>query len=290
MGMGFVAARVLSVPGEPVSKLIFYLIVPIVFFNGALHAPLSLSVLSLPLVPFAISSLLCLLFYYFGQHMFRDATRNLLALSAGNANVGYFGLPVAYMLFDTKDVSLYMVLMLGTTLYESTLGYYIAARGQFTAEEALRKVLRLPVIYGFSAGLLLNALNVHVPVFLDDFFFNVRGCYTVLGMMIIGIGLAQVKEFSLDLKFTACAFFGKFICYPLLALAFIALDNSLLHWYSAQAHAALMLLSIVPMAANAVVIATLLNVQPAKAAVAVFLSTLFALFYVPLMVMWMIRQ
>ncbi len=43
------------------------------------------------------------------------------------------------------------------------------------------------------------------------------------------------------------------------------------------------------MAANTVIIADLLKASPEKAAAAVFLSTLVALVYVPLMAMWFIH-
>jgi hypothetical protein len=62
-----------------------------------------------------------------------------------------------------------------------------------------------------------------------------------------------------------------------------------LGWWGQEAHAALLLLSFVPMAANTVVIANLLGVRPEKAAIAVFLSTLAALLYVPLMVSLFIK-
>ncbi len=286
MGMGFIAARKLQVPAEPVSKIVFYLIVPVVFFSGALHAPLSQGLLALPLIPYAISTCLCIVFYRIAKRAYPDATKNVLAMSAGNANVGYFGLPVALMLFDKEGVSIYMVLMLGTTLYENTVGYYVTALGHFTARQALKKVARLPVLYGFSFGMALNICNLQPPNFLEDFLLSVRGCYTVLGMMIIGIGLAQLRHLRFDFRFIGLSFLGKFVCYPLLAYGFVMLDRQWLHSYEQRAHNALILISIVPMAANAVVLASLLNVHPEKVAITVFLSTIFALLYVPFMVMW----
>ena len=42
--------------------------------------------------------------------------------------------------------------------------------------------------------------------------------------------------------------------------------------------------SIVPLAGNTVTVATLLNVKPEKMSMAVFVSTLVSLFYIPLMI------
>jgi malate permease and related proteins len=48
---------------------------------------------------------------------------------------------------------------------------------------------------------------------------------------------------------------------------------------------ALILIAIVPTGINTVIVATLLDAQPDTAATTVMLSTLFALFFVPFMVM-----
>jgi malate permease and related proteins len=67
-------------------------------------------------------------------------------------------------------------------------------------------------------------------------------------------------------------------------LAFIALDRGFLHFYTTVIHQVMVLASIVPLAANTVAIATELKTQPEKAALAVLLSTVFALFYIPTLV------
>jgi len=59
-------------------------------------------------------------------------------------------------------------------------------------------------------------------------------------------------------------------------------DNITLQLYNTSIHKVMILMSIVPLAANTVAFATELKAQPEKASLAVMLSTLFALFYIPL--------
>ena len=59
--------------------------------------------------------------------------------------------------------------------------------------------------------------------------------------------------------------------------------------YSDTVHQALILISIMPLAANAVAIASLLRCHPEKTATAVLLSTVFAAIYVPVMVSWLLQ-
>lgn len=62
-------------------------------------------------------------------------------------------------------------------------------------------------------------------------------------------------------------------------------DTTYLHFCTPLMHQVMFLLSIVPLAANTVALATELKAEPEKAATSVFFSTLFVLFYIPVMTM-----
>jgi predicted permease len=72
--------------------------------------------------------------------------------------------------------------------------------------------------------------------------------------------------------------------WPVCVAGIILIDTQFLHLYNDIIHKILLLISITPLAANMVVFATQLKTHPEKASFAVLLSTLFALFYIPLMV------
>jgi predicted permease len=85
----------------------------------------------------------------------------------------------------------------------------------------------------------------------------------------------------------AFVFAFKFVLWPVLALVLIVTDNLLTHLFSEQVHKILMLLAIMPLPANAVAFSLQLDVQPDKASTQVFLSTVFALIYIPIiMTLW----
>jgi malate permease and related proteins len=283
IALGFAARRLLKVEREGLSTVLLYMIVPFVFFNGAMHTPITLALLCMPLLVAVICSCLCLAFYRIGRRYWQDTTVNLLALTSGDANTGYFGLPVAMMLFDSTGVGTYLTIMLGVTIYESTLGFFVTARGHHTVGEAIGKLLRLPSLYAFALGAALHAAGMEVPDFASDFFGYMRGAYTILGMMIVGMGLAGVVVRHVDWRFIGLSFLAKFICFPAIAILLVGLDSTFLHLFDVAVYRALLLLSVMPLAANTVVFATLLGAQPEKAAASTFLSTLFALVYVPLM-------
>jgi hypothetical protein len=286
--LGFLAGKLLDTSRDTIARMMFYMINPIVIFNGVLNTHLDTSVLSVPILTFFLGSGICLLFYRLSKNMWNDSSRNILAFSSGCGNSGYFGLPLALLLFNDQGEGVYIMAMLGITLYENSIGYYICAKGTHTPAECFQKLLKLPAIYAFILGLAINCMHIAVPGVFADFMSHIKGTYTVLGMMIIGLGLATLHNFRIDMKYISMAFFAKFIVWPSAVLLFCFLDRTYFHIYDSGTHNALILISIVPLAVNSVIVASLLKAQPEKAATAVLFSTLFALIYVPLMASYFI--
>ena len=115
-------------------------------------------------------------------------------------------------------------------------------------------------------------------------FDNLRGAYSILGMMIIGMSITSFRGLAGNVRFTALAFFGKFVVWPLVAILFWWVDSTILGVYEPAVHQAMFLISITPIAANTVVIATLLDTSPRQAAGTVLLTTLFGLAFIPVMI------
>jgi malate permease and related proteins len=288
--MGFLSGRLLDANRDTIARIIFFLIQPIVIFSGIIHTRLDFSVLLIPAITFSISTCLCLGFYKMSKPIWQDSSRNLMAFSAGSGNTGYFGLPVALLLFNEQGEGVYIMALLGITLYENSIGFYIFAKGSHTAAECLWKLIKLPTLYAFTGGLVINLLHVQIPELFTEFMGHIKGTYTVLGMMIIGLGLAGIKNFKLDFKFIGMTFLAKFVAWPLMILAFIALDVRWIGFFSSNIHNALMLISIVPLSVNTVILASLLKTQPEKAATAVICGIIFALVYVPVMAAYFIKE
>ncbi len=283
IALGFIAAKALDVHRDTIAKIMFFLINPIIIFNGVLNVSLTPNVLTLPVLTFCIAAGLSILFYWWGGYLWEDTTRNLLAFSAGTGNTGYFGIPLAIILFSDEGEGDYILAILGLTLFENSVGYYQMAKGTHQASECLAKLVKLPAIYAFFGGLLLNYWGVETPVVFVDFMNHIKGTFTVLGMMIIGLGLASVHHFKLDKTFIGMTFLAKFVAWPCIIFLIIAIDSTFLHFYTPNMHHSLILLSTVPLAVNMAIIASLFKSQPEKAATSIFLSTLFALIYIPLM-------
>lgn len=278
IGLGYISGKYLHVKKERISPLLIYIIIPIIVFNGVATTPLTLQHISLPFVFFLLCCFICFLFLWLSSLIWQDATKNILAFTAGTENTGYFGLPVVVALFGKPLMGLVVFAILGVTLYESTVGFFIVARGRNSVQKSVSKAVKLPTLYAFLAGVLVNLARIHFGEVYVNSVNNFSGAYIVLGMMLIGFGMADVHWNNVDIRFLEMAFLAKFFVWPFLMTLIVFLDKNLFHFYSRDAYQIMILLSMAPLAANTVSYATELRTQPEKAAVAVLLSTLFALF------------
>jgi predicted permease len=283
MFLGYIAGKFLEVSGQNTAKLMLYIIAPIVFFKNIAQVDFTLNMLALPVMLFTFALFMGLIFLYIGKKMYGDARANVLSMVVATGNTGYFGLPIALIYFDANTVGIYILAMVGLSIYESSVGFYITAKGKHTARESFIKVLRLPTLYSVILGIIFSANKIETPEFFDSFLSNMQGAYVILGMMIIGFGISAMEKWEIDWKFLSSSFIAKFLIWPLFVIGFVMIDRSMTMWFTPNIHQALILLSIVPMPANAVIVATLLNTHPNEVSSTVLASTFFAILYLPIM-------
>ncbi|WP_110676800.1 AEC family transporter [Salinicola sp. RZ23] len=281
VALGWVAARRLKLDPRPIATLLIYLISPLTFFNALTQGQPSIDKLALTFGVLLLSSLLCLAVNAVAGRFYAEQERALLAFSAGTGNTGYFGFPIALVLLPPEGVTQYLFCMLGISLYEFTVGFYISARGQFSVRESLSRLARLPLIYAFAGGMLISALGWQVPQPVSEGLGYFKYCFTVLGMMIIGMTLGRISWRAVDVAFVVGCVVTRFMVWPLATLA-LAVALRLLGDASDSLVLAFLLVGAVPMAANVVVIAMELNIRPEKGAIAVLLTTLAAPLLIPL--------
>ncbi len=279
--LGWIAGRFYDVDRTSLANLAIYIIVPIVSFYYVAELEFKPAYAALPFLIYAIYSGITALFFAIGKRLYPDKRANLLAMCSAASNTGYLGLPIVIMLFPSEWVGVYVFALAGGLLYEATVFYYIANRGSFDPKESFIRVLKFPVVYAIFAGLALNFLDISLPAQLDNFWGYFKGAYAVMGMMIIGVSLSHVSKLVVAPLFLSVAFFAQFIVWPLVALGLIELDKQVLQWFSPEIYKMLMIMAIMPPAANIAAFAATLDLNPEKAATTVLLGTIFALFYIP---------
>ncbi len=282
-GLGWTAGFALKIQPRGISALLIYIISPFVIFISILQSPAKWSYLGYSLAALLTASASAAAAYLVGAALWKDARVNLFSFAGGTGNTGYFGLPIAFALFDENQVAIAVFIIIGVNFYEFTVGYFVAARVFSSAGESLRRIAKLPTIYAAIAGMLLKSFDFDPGEIVLSTLANFKGAYSVLGMMVIGITLATYQKIRVDWSFLLAAIGWKHCVYPLLA-SFLFCHLTTI---PPKTLAVIVLMLASPMAANTVVIASNLGVHPEKAAFSVMVSTLLAIITVPLAVVGM---
>lgn len=277
--LGFAIGRWQNIDIKSVATLAIYAITPLVGFGSAAQLDFSASLVLLPVCTFIIAALIGIGSFILGVRFLGRAEACLLPVACGSGNTGYFGLPLALALFGTQAAGIYFLANLGVVVFETSLGFYFIARGALSSREALRRVMQLPILYALTAGLVFAAMHIPLPVPAIKLWELCKGAYVVVGMMIAGLALAQSKGFALTPRLAAIAFTGKFVMWPMAALAFATLDLGL---FTPEVHSLIMVLSMAPVAANLPAYAAANNAPIRDAAMLVLVSTVFAIVAIPL--------
>ncbi|MBB3192006.1 AEC family transporter [Halomonas cerina] len=280
VALGWLAARRLTVDPRPIATLLIYLIAPLTFFRALVQGGPTPADLLLTASLFIAASLIALAVHRLARHRLGSEESALLAFSSGTGNTGYFGLPVALVLLPPTGVTLYLFCLLGVTLYEFTVGFYLSARGRFSVRQSLTRIARLPLVYAFLAALLSETAGLEVPAAVMEGLTVFPATYTLLGMMLIGMTLGRVTIHHLDWRFIGIGVVIRYGLWPLLALAAVIGLQAMIK-LSPELALALLLIGVVPMAANVVVVAMELGIAPEKGALAVLLTTLAAPLLLP---------
>ncbi len=280
--MGFVGGRVLNIDRLSIANFLFFLVNPVVFFYNISTADVTSSLIAIPVIFYILSCSICLLFYFLGKKVWHDDTANLLALASGTGNVGYFMLPIVITFFSSEYYPMFFLMIIGVSFYENTLGFYISAAGTHTKIESLKKLLKLPTLYAFILALIFSYFKLELPEPLFVFSKNISRLYSILGMMVIGLSIATIRNYRIDLKFVGMAFLARYVVWPIGSALLVFLDDYIFHIYDKNAHKLWMIAAFIPMGVNVMIVAMILKNKPEKVATAVLFSTITAMFYIPL--------
>jgi len=287
--MGFVAGRLLKVDQHSITQMLFYIVNPIVIFNNISSVKIDHTLIAIPIVYFLMCCSVCLFFYFLGKKLWDDDTKNILAFSAGTGNLGYMMLPIVYVFFGEELLVVFFLMIAGMSLYDNTLGFYISASGKYTQAQSIAKVIKIPSLYSFALAIIASKLEIKMPDSISVFAKNVSVMYSILGMMVIGLSVSNIKKFEIDFKLLSLCIAARYIVWPILTYGVVLLDRHMFHLYPETYHQLWMVVAFIPLGLNSLIVATLLNNKPEKITSALLITIASALIYIPLALKYFAR-
>lgn len=288
--VGFIEEKILKLSRDVISALYLYVLLPIVVLYAVANVPTFSDIILLPIVVFVSATVISYCFLFIGKYFYKNTTSSLLGFMAGTGNTGSIGVPLAIGLLGKNALGPAVVIHTSFLVYIYTVGFFMASKGKYSTKESIQKLIRLPTIYAFILGVLFQLLNIHIPKgAFGGIFDQFVDAYTIIVLMLVGISIATIKRESFDWLFISLSMVAKFIAWPAIILVILFLDTHLFHVFGQMTRQILFLVSFVPVAINTVSVATVLKLHEEKAAIAVFISTMFSLIYIPIMVALFIK-
>lgn len=254
----------------PVSALVFYLFSPALVFHSlattTLSAGASLRIVAVMLATYVAMFLAASIWSRIVRH---DASwRAGFALGATTPNVGNMGLPVAQLAFGQAGFEVAVMNFVAGAVLANSGGIAIASSAGGSRLEAFRAPFRYPSVYAAGAGVLMNALGLHLPLTLDSPISTLAAAAVPVMLVVLGLQLRQAvgRDHLLD---TFAVNAGRLLIAPVVTW-FVATAVGL----GGAERGTLTVLAAMPTAVIATILATEFGAQPGFVTRAVVTSTL----------------
>lgn len=281
IGAGYAASKWLGLQSKPVSKILLYVLIPVVIFDNLAKAELT-QVMYAAIMVFVLGLLMNLPAWLTHRYIVKDVNKYLLSCSFSYFNIGWFGIPVVLALFGEKQMPLIISAYMGNVLYGDTIGYYLVSRSKdLPVKKALKNVIKIPAIYACIAAIVANLLGFKFPETLSPVMEGVSWILSALGMVIIGIGLTEVNLKQLDYKKYGKILGVRYLSAAVFMISLILLEMAVIGQLKSDEQKLLGLISAFPIAANLVVFASFLETESKNASLLVSLSSFISLLLVP---------
>lgn len=280
-GTGFIGQKLLKLDIKSISKMSLYLMLPFLTFDTFYTNKLNIEYFYMFLFTVILVSLLAGITLVIGKFMKADKTQiSAMLLGTVFPNSGNYGAPVALFAFGAVGFDYAVILMVIHAFLINTIGIFIASFGSgksATIKSAFMSVLKMPVLYGFLLGVLLQLTHLELPPTILEGISLVGAASIPTVMLILGMQLAEIKSTKFELKYVNTVTIIRMIVSPLIAIvlvSFMPVNNVI--------HNVFILLAAMPIAANTTMLAVQFDIKPNLISFTTLVTTLISLLTIPI--------
>lgn len=283
---GYLAARARGLPGSAVGALntfVLYFALPAMLFRFAAGAPLSAIINPPVIAAYGLTGLLVLALTAFGLRWSnRDnwADAAFGALAASWSNWGYMGFALLPALLGQRAIAVLMAAGITDFVLVVSAALALAARADHghgsvlgALGSALGGVARNPLIWAIGAGMAASALELRLPVALDEFLRLLGTAAGPVALFAIGVSLYRPQNAPIGGD-TVIMVVTKLLIHPLLCAA-VAIHIFGVGRFEAQV---LILMATLPAAGTVFLFAERQGANHERISAVILLSTVIAFF------------
>jgi predicted permease len=280
--VGALLGRYRNLETKPLLTLYFYLLSPAIILDSLMKAELSFDEVTRTFAFVVLNLLLLwLVASLFGKALKLPAPEAAgLTLVATLSNAVNYGLPLVLLAFGQLGLEKAAVYVIAQMIIVSTLGIYFAARSEFSVKNAVRTVFTLPAVYAAALAVVMKALGLHFPSGISTGISMVAVAYAPVVLTVLGAQMASVKSAELSTHLQKAFWTGMFI--RMLVSPITAWLALILLGVKGTLFSVLLILSSMPAAVNAGILAERFNASPKFVTRCILWTTLASFIVLPL--------
>ncbi len=266
--LGFLAKKQFQIDGKTLVILSVYYLQPFLTFWGIMLTPINHNLIFAP-VYYLLAVFTAWIFTYCSSLLLKDKKDRIISmLTPLIGNTGNLGIPICYFFWGNFGASVATVVNLTNIFFVYTFGIFFFAKGEYSFKEALKKIVRIPVIWFGLLALALNFSGVRFDAQIMKILQMGAFSSIVTQLIIFGVYIADIKIRTDDRPLIVITMINKFVIVTFIGfvvLKLLNIENSVL-W-------PILLEISTPLAVTNVNLSALFNLYPQKVSFLVFLSS-----------------
>ena len=179
---------------QPVSALVFYLFSPMLVFHSLatthLSAGASLRIIGVMVATYVAMYIVSMVWSLLRHH--ESSMRAGFALAATSPNAGNMGLPVAQLAFGPAGFDVAVMNFVAGAILANSGGIAVASTASGGSKlEALRAPFRYPSVYAALAGAVVNVFHLQLPPVIDTPVTTLSAAAVPVMLVVLGLQLKQ---------------------------------------------------------------------------------------------------
>jgi len=195
IGAGFVAARMLTIDAQTLSRVSLYVLGPALVFSKLVETTVTGTDLVQIVVFTVVGTLLVLALSWVVARLLRlnRSTESAFVLSCSFVNSGNYGLPLVLFAFGQAGLERALIYFVTGAFMMNTVAVFVASRGQAKARTSLLNIFRVPMIYAIVIAFAIRAANLEIPGFISQPLGLTGDAAIPVMLLLVGIQLAGVS-------------------------------------------------------------------------------------------------
>lgn len=280
-GIGFIGQKLIGFDVKGLSVVAIYLLTPFLAFRIFYETPFDFNYVMMAFYTIALAFSLILIIYFIAYiRGFSNKKTCGMILASAFMNNGNYGTPLILFAFGEAGMKYAVILMVIQQLLMCTVGVYYAAKGSSDkggVKQALKEVIRVPIVYGASLGMIFHFLEVPLAGPAMEAIHMVGNAAIPVIMIILGMQLAKISVKNTLIRPLSLSLFLRLILSPAIAwifTIFLPVDDLLKQ--------IMIVLAAMPTAANTTMLALQYETEPEFVSSATLVSTGLSIITLPL--------